>query len=123
MKGLKIGVQGGATSQTALENSDLAGKNEIIIEDENISIMNQIADGTLDAALVDSIFAYYYISMQNENFFLILPGELAEEDLAIGFRKDDLALRDKVQYYLDEMKEDGTLSRISRKWFGTDITL
>ena len=40
----------------------------------------------------------------------------------IGFRKDDQKLRDEVQKVLDEMKADGTMARISEKWFGKDIT-
>ena len=47
-----------------------------------------------------------------------------EDDLyAIGFRKDDLALRDKVNEILNEMAADGTLAKISETWFGSDISL
>jgi len=40
----------------------------------------------------------------------------------VGFRKDDQALRDKVQKALDEMRQDGTMAKISQKWFAADIT-
>ena len=39
----------------------------------------------------------------------------------VGFRKDDQALRDKVQNVLNEMKKDGTSAKISKQWFGADI--
>ena len=39
----------------------------------------------------------------------------------VGFRKDDQALRDKVQGVLNEMKKDGTSAKISKQWFGADI--
>ena len=40
----------------------------------------------------------------------------------IGFRKDDQKLRDDVQKVINEMKKDGTMAKISEKWFGKDIT-
>ena len=45
-----------------------------------------------------------------------------QEEYAIGFRKNDCALRDKVQSIISEMKADGKLAEISTKWFGSDIT-
>ena len=48
---------------------------------------------------------------------------LEDDNYGIGFRKDDLALRDKVQDILKEMKADGSLAAISEKWFGSDITV
>ena len=58
-----------------------------------------------------------------------LPLQLAGEPFseirnALPFRKDEAgtALRDKVDAALTELKADGTLAEISRKWFDTDIT-
>lgn len=54
--------------------------------------------------------------------YRILPDGLFEEEYAIGFRKADQTLRDKVQTVLAEMKEDGTLAEIAIDWFGDDTT-
>ncbi len=75
----------------------------------------------LDAVFLDSVFAYYFIA-ENEKEYYILPNVLATEDFAVGFRGEDQALRDKVQEILSEMRADGTLSDISTKWFGSDVT-
>ncbi|MGL6015268.1 MAG: transporter substrate-binding domain-containing protein, partial [Selenomonadaceae bacterium] len=40
----------------------------------------------------------------------------------IGFRKEDQQLRDDVQKVMNEMQQDGTMGKISEKWFGKDIT-
>lgn len=48
---------------------------------------------------------------------------LADDNYGIGFRKEDIALRDKVQEVLVGMKKDGSLGKISEVWFGTDITV
>ena len=43
-------------------------------------------------------------------------------DFGIAFAKDNQALRDEVQKVMNEMKADGTIAKISEKWFGKDIT-
>ena len=48
---------------------------------------------------------------------------MEDDNYGIGFRTDALALRDKVQNILKEMKADGSLAAISEKWFGSDITV
>lgn len=48
---------------------------------------------------------------------------LADDNYGIGFRKEDITLRDKVEELLIEMKKDGTLEKISTQWFGSDITV
>ena len=48
---------------------------------------------------------------------------LTDDNYGIGFCKEDIALRDKVEELLIEMKKDGTLEKISTQWFGSDITV
>lgn len=83
-----------------------------------------VEGGSTDVILLDSIVANYYIAQKdNSADFLILDEALASEDYVIGFRKGDVALKDKVENTLLEMKEDGKLAEISTKWFGEDITV
>ena len=123
LKSKKIGVQAGSTTQEALETSDIYYMGiSVVALDNNVEIMRKLSAGELDAALIDSLVVYYLISMSNERYF-VLPDSLVEEKCAIGFRKKDRDLRDKVQEILQDMKADGTLGRISQKWFGSDITI
>ena len=74
------------------------------------------------AVIMDLVVGDYRInSMGAENLKAAFP--LEDDNYGIGFRKDDLALRDKVQDILKEMKADGSLAAISEKWFGSDITV
>ncbi len=43
---------------------------------------------------------------------------------ALPFRDTDegRAMRDRVEQALEALREDGTLTEISERWFGTDIT-
>jgi ABC-type amino acid transport substrate-binding protein len=66
--------------------------------------------------------AYYFLLSDNEKYY-VLPDSLGEEEIAVAFRNDDYSLRNKVQEILTEMKSDGTLAEISKKWFGSDITI
>ena len=63
--------------------------------------------------------------MNNQIVLLVCnPDFTSKDDLyAIGFRKEDVALRDKVNEILDEMAADGTLAQISQNWFGEDISI
>ena len=40
----------------------------------------------------------------------------------VRFTHEGRALRDRVDAALESLREDGTLTEISDKWFGTDIT-
>lgn len=121
LKGKTIGVQTGSTAQEILEGADLfADITESPLED-NITALNQMELGFSDAVFLDSVVANYLITANNKDY-VILDGSLEAEEYAIGFRKNDQALRDEVQKQLGEMKADGKLGEISTKWFGSDIT-
>ena len=45
------------------------------------------------------------------------------DNFAVGFRKDDTALRDKINGILAEMKKDGTADKIVEKWLGSSADL
>ena len=122
LKGKKIGVQAGTRAQEVLSALDIYKDITVVPFDDNIAVLQQLRDGNLDVGLVDSVAAYYFISLNNERYF-VLRENLGEGKFAIGFRKRDKELRDKVQEILSEMKTDGTLGKISQKWFGIDITI
>jgi ABC-type amino acid transport substrate-binding protein len=121
LRGRSVGVQAGSTAEELLEASELYANVTAVLYETNQALLEDLAQGGIDAALVDSVAAYYFIFSSSSAFF-ILPESLGEEDYAIAFRKGDQTLRDKVQEIIGEMKADGTLASISKKWFGSDIT-
>jgi len=121
LKGRRVGVQSGSTAQDVLEASSLLPDITVRAYETVAALLEHLDKGEVDAALIDSVSAYYFIFSSDKPYF-ILSESMAEEDYAIGFRKEDRALRDKVQQIISDMKADGTLGRISRKWFGSDIT-
>lgn len=121
LKGKIVGVQNGSTAQTLLEECEIGDDITISALATNVEALNEMDLGLVDAVYLDSVVAEYEIAEANKNWQIFSDGSESEQ-YAIGFRKGDQALRDKVQEILSEMKADGTLGEISTKWFGSDIT-
>ena len=75
----------------------------------------------LDAAVMDEVVAKYY-TKKDAGKYKVLEDSVAKEKYVIGFRKDDKALCNEVVKQLKAMAKDGTLKKISEKWFDDDIT-
>ena len=124
LTGKTIAVQNGSTAQEILEASDLyTNETPVTINAiaTNVEALQQLELGLVDSVFLDSVVANYEIKTSGKDY-VVLPDGLEEEEYAIGFRKEDQALRDEVQKILSEMKADGTLGNISTEWFGSDIT-
>ncbi|MBQ8960942.1 MAG: amino acid ABC transporter substrate-binding protein [Ruminococcus sp.] len=121
LSGKTVGVQSGSTAQEILEGWDKYSEITASPLEDNVEALRQMELGFSDAVFLDSVVANYFIT-SNDKDYVVLEGNLEAEEYAIGFRKNDQALRDKVQQTLSEMKSDGTLGEISTKWFGSDVT-
>lgn len=119
LDGKIVAVQSGSSAQTILYES---GLNITPVElATNVECLQQLELDLADAVFMDSVVANYEITTTGKPF-TVLPDGLSPEEYAIGFRKNDQALRDEVQKILSEMKADGTVAEISTKWFGSDVT-
>ncbi len=119
LDGKIVAVQSGSTAQEILENSGLAVEETALAT--NVECLQQLELNLVDAVFMDSVVANYEIKESGKDYVVLEDG-LEAEEYAIGFRKNDNALRNKVQEILSEMKADGTLGEISTNWFGSDIT-
>jgi len=115
-----VGVQLGSTSEEALAKLNKKFK-EIKKYDKNTDAFMDLKIGRIDALAVDELVGRYYLS-QKPGEYSVLKEELLSEPIGIGIRKEDVALKDMIQKTLDEMFKDGTIKKISIKWFGDDIT-
>ncbi|MGI6555187.1 MAG: transporter substrate-binding domain-containing protein [Bacillota bacterium] len=123
LEGKKLGYQAGSSAEAALNSHEefKAGLAEVITFDDNMKLLMDLEKGSLDAVLMDEIVARYNIEA-NDKGYKVLDEALADEEFGVGFRKGDVALKEKVQETLEAMAEDGTLTEISENWFGKDIT-
>lgn len=118
LKGKKIGVQLGTTGEMAA--SKIQGLKELKKYDGVTEAFNDLSIGRVDAVIADGQVGGYYLKKTGQDLS-ILNVKLSEESVGIGFRKEDTHLTEAVQKALDELKADGTLSKLSEKWFGFDV--
>ena len=95
---------------------------EVLGFDEYLTALMDLQNGGCDAVLMDLVVGDYRINGMGATD-LKAAVALTDDNYGIGFRKEDIALRDKVEELLIEMKKDGTLEKISTQWFGSDITV
>jgi len=119
-KAVVVGVQLGSTSEEALNKLGKEFK-EVKRYSKNTSAFMDLKIGRIDALAVDELVGRYYLS-KRPGEYRVLPEPLTSEPIGIGFRKEDVSLRAMIQKALDEMFADGTMKKISIKWFGDDIT-
>ena len=65
---------------------------------------------------MDEVVAKYY-TKKDAGKYKVLEDSVTTEKYVIGFRKDDKALCKEVIKQLKAMAKDGTLKKISTKWF------
>lgn len=126
LAGKVVAVQNGSYAEELLNGdyADLAATFDgaILGYDEYLTALMDLQTGGCDAVLVDLVVGEYKVSGMGAEDLVAGPA-LADDNYGIGFRKEDAALRDKVQELLIEMKADGTLAEICKKWFTDDITV
>ncbi len=130
LAGKTVGVQSDSSAETALNGSANAAfkksLKEIVKIDDYSKAVLEIQNGTIDAIAIDEVVARYYLT-NNPGAYTVLQGadgkdvSLAVEDYVVGFRKNDSALKQKIEGALQGMAKDGTAQKISQKWFGKDV--
>ena len=119
-----VGVQAGSSAQIAIDDTEgfRESLDEVVEFKENLTALMDLEIGGVDAVVMDLLVANDNINRSGKDF-RILDETLTEEEYAIGFRKNDIALRDAVNTQLEAMAADGSLADIAVKWFGADITI
>ena len=84
------------------------------VADYNTAFMN-LESGAVDAIAVDIGVAKYQVSSRGDAFKM-LDEQVSSEQYAVGFKKGNTALCDKVQATLDEMQADGTIDKIAANY-------
>lgn len=115
---------GGGTIEDYLDNKpELTGQfKEFKKYQEYMSAFMDLENGRIDAVVCDEIIGRYYMSKHPNKLEAVDVTVGPTAQMGVGFRKEDKELRDKVQKALDEMRKDGTMAKISEKWFAADIT-
>lgn len=92
-----------------------AGFNEAFIDLKNDRI---------DGLLIDRVYADYFLKQDGTmDDYNIFNAGFSEEDFAVGARKGDKELVDKINEGFDKIQEDGKFAEITQKWFGEELSM
>ncbi|BBN93383.1 extracellular solute-binding protein [Deinococcus grandis] len=118
LKGKRVGVGLGSNFEKQLRD---AGGINVVTYPGAPEYLADLAAGRLDAAFNDRLLVGYLIKSQN------LPvrgaGVIGDpESVGIAMKKTNTSLKAAVDKALLQVKADGTYAKISRKWFGQDVS-
>jgi L-cystine transport system substrate-binding protein len=126
LQGKKVGTTVGDNYTRYLEEWNASHGNILTIvyyEEDITTVLQDIVNGRIDATLNDSVMAVAKATAQGLD---IEPaGPYVENNPSYFIAKKDAAGReliDKLDAALAKLKSDGSLSRLSIAWFGTDYT-
>ena len=125
LSGKTVAVQTDSSAEAALNEEDNAAlkdsfKELLGVGEYNTAFLN-LESNAVDAIAMDIGAAKYQLESRDGDF-TILDQPLAAEQYAVGFKKGNTELKDKVQKTLDEMAEDGTVDKIAEKYADYGVT-
>jgi polar amino acid transport system substrate-binding protein len=119
LKGARVGAQKGSSSLEAVKR--LPAPSEVREYVDPPQALQDLESQLLDTVIIDDATGRDIIA-KHPGKYQILAGNITREPFGVAFRKEDVELREKVQKAMDAMVKDGTMGKISKKWFGEDIT-
>jgi len=120
LKNFKAGAQKGSSAINAVAKLATA-PTELKEYEDNPKALLDLEAGRIDVVVIDNVTGRDFIA-KRPGQYKILAGFISKEPFGVAFRKEDTDLRLKVQAVLDAMVKDGSMAKISRKWFAEDIT-
>lgn len=125
LAGKNVGVQAASSADTLVQpGGELEGLAAtfgqlIPFKDYNTAFV-ELQSGSIDAVIIDIGVAKYQVEQRGEGKFVIAD-TVAKEQYAIGFKKGNAELRDKVQEALLKLVADGTFEELAAKYELTDF--
>ena len=127
LKDKVLGAQNGSSGyDTFNENPDVLKnivKNNDATQYESFNeALIDLENDRIDALLIDRVYANYYLKQQDKlDDFDILNAGFDSEAFAVGARKADVTLVNKINEAFYEMYKEGKFQEVSKKWFGEDV--
>lgn len=120
LKDQKLAAQRGTVGQSLAEDLLGEGHKELLTTYEKyVDAIAALQQGKVRAVIMDEAPAQRFLkSMEN---LTVMQEPLSEESYAIGFKKGNTELRDRVNAALSAMKADGTLAAIMEKYNGDAV--
>lgn len=124
LRGRKVGTGAGSNYSKILEDFNSKQDVDLKYYDGNFTVVLQdIVAGRIDATLNDRLTVGYNIKQLGLNVKPVgKPVDLVPSYFVFRQDKDGQKLKKLVDAGLSKLKKDGTLTKLSVKWFGADYT-
>ncbi|MBR5273310.1 MAG: transporter substrate-binding domain-containing protein [Clostridia bacterium] len=122
LDGCKVAVQIATTSDDIITELIEGGKTITANRYEKVTqCFDDLSLGRVDAVLVDSVVAAYYMGADADKFEI--SWESTEgEPMGICLNKNSTELAEVIEAAIDTLYYDGTISTLAKKHFGNDFT-
>lgn len=123
LKGKKVGVSLGSNYEQMIRAYDTNNEIEIVTYEDFIGSLQDVAIGRIDAVMNDKLAAL--INIKESGLSLQLGGDPVkplENSFPFVNNDQNKAFIENINRVIMELREDGTLANISKKWFNVDIT-
>lgn len=119
LKGKKVGVGLGTNYEQWLRGN-VQGV-DVRTYDDDATKYQDLRVGRINAILVDRLAALDLVKKTN-NMLVVAGAPFSRLESGVALRKGNPELLAAINNAISEMKKDGSLQKISEKWFGTDVT-
>ena len=126
LDGMSVGVVAGSMDAEILDILESQEGIKLERVDFDDTATNDVVMGKVDLSIQGMGIGVDAVDRIGEDKIQILTGLGQFSESAYPFKKDDenaKAKKELVNKTLKEMREDGTLQKISEKWFKTDLTV
>lgn len=127
MEGKILGAQAGSSgysvfeSQTAILKDIVSGNDATQYATFNEALID-LKNDRIDGLLIDRVYANYYLQQEGIiSDYNIIDAGYEDEAFAVGVRKSDTTLVEKINTAFAELYTKGKFQEISKKWFGDDV--
>lgn len=124
LAGKTVAAQLGSNYARVLKEYDPGNKIRLVTFEGTDVVVNSVAQGKADAMVSGEVILSGQI--KRNHLPLKMVGEpFGEQTVALPFRKDERGdtLRVKVNSAIEALRADGTLKRLSEKWFERDLSI
>ncbi|MGC8764274.1 MAG: amino acid ABC transporter substrate-binding protein [Brevinematia bacterium] len=118
LKNKILGVQEGTSSEKLLKKDRLYKTlKKVNLYKDVETELNELYNGKINAVVIDEIVAKYFLSKHHKKL-KIIQSDLDTELFAVGIRKEDKALKEKIDKTLSRLMKNGIEAKILKKWIG-----
>ena len=124
LKGKNVSVSPTSNSAVFIEkyNKEHNLGANIVYSSGSVDVNNQLATGRIDA-IITTPFAVRYYNESNEAQQKVVGDALLNSKVYFLLNKDEVKLQERLDEAIVELKNEGIVSELSKKWLGDDYTV